>query len=588
MSGSDTLPAYLRFPSPGPLEPMGTLRWDGGHWLIEGDPQAVLMAKRLFPGARGRGSGVARFPDGRRLFGDLVWFLQRYPLEIADADRFEACHKAACDHAHERLAARTGPTPRPMPPATFTGEMKTFQSEGVGWLLREKRTLLADEMGLGKTVQALAGMATAQAWPALVVPPPHLVDHWLEKAQQFLDSAPARGGLFDTAAQDAALKIHRIEGLKPGDLPEAHIYVCHYLLLDAWKAVLRDIGLRLAAFDEIQELRNQKSMKYGAAAVISQPIEYVWGLSGTPIYNRGAEIWNVLNIVDYHCLGDYDGFTWEWCGRSGGEVVSDPAMLGRHLEREGLMLRRRKEDVLADLPEKRRVVQSVDSDDGVFGDLLAEAQQMARDAAELKDPFERGRLEGQALATLRRATGLGKVPAVIGFLRALMAAGEPTLCFAYHHQVFEALMMGLEEFKPVKITGKEGHAEKTASKAAFIRGDTDLCLMSLRAAAGLDGLQERARIVVFGELDWSPAVHSQGEDRAHRMGVRDSVLAYYLTTEDGTDPHMQDVLGLKVAQFQGLMGDAPESEQDKALAAERTSSHKKALLAMLRGEGGDG
>ena len=61
--------------------------------------------------------------------------------------------------------------------------------------------------------------------------------------------------------------------------------------------------------------------------------------------------------------------------------------------------------------------------------------------------------------------------------------------------------------------------------------------------------------MVFGELDWSPAVHSQAEDRAHRMGQKDSILCYYLVAPQGSDRDMQDALGLKVSQFVALMGD---------------------------------
>ena len=101
-----------------------------------------------------------------------------------------------------------------------------------------------------------------------------------------------------------------------------------------------------------------------------------------------------------------------------------------------------------------------------------------------------------------------------------------------------------------------------------MEGRTNLCAISLRAASGLN--LQRASCVVFGELDWSPAVHSQAEDRAHRMGQKDSILCYYLVAPQGSDRDMQDALGLKVSQFVALMGDkTPElsSVQDAQQAA---------------------
>jgi SWI/SNF-related matrix-associated actin-dependent regulator of chromatin subfamily A-like protein 1 len=115
-----------------------------------------------------------------------------------------------------------------------------------------------------------------------------------------------------------------------------------------------------------------------------------------------------------------------------------------------------------------------------------------------------------------------------------------------------------------------------------IKGDTNLCLISLRTATGIDGLQARARVVVFVELDWSPAVHRQAEDRAHRMGQRDSVLAYYLVTDLGTDPFVMMTLNLKASQFTGLMQDKGETDDDRRDADTAAKEHMASVLSMLR------
>ena len=109
-----------------------------------------------------------------------------------------------------------------------------------------------------------------------------------------------------------------------------------------------------------------------------------------------------------------------------------------------------------------------------------------------------------------------------------------------------------------------------------MEGRSSLCVISLRAAAGLN--LQRASCVVFGELDWSPAVHSQAEDRAHRMGQQDSILCYYLVAPQGSDRDMQDALGLKVSQFVQLMGDqAPDMEQTQR-AQQAARAHIGRLL----------
>ncbi len=134
------------------------------------------MAKRLFPGSDGRGNGIAKFPANRRTFADLVWFLQRWPLQIMSPDEFSDAYKETCDYVHQRQTLLDNPV-KASPDLVFKGQLRPFQEEGLSWMLTNQRTLLADEMGLGKTVQAISFLATDQAWPALVVVPPHLVSH---------------------------------------------------------------------------------------------------------------------------------------------------------------------------------------------------------------------------------------------------------------------------------------------------------------------------------------------------------------------------------------------------------------------------
>ena len=115
----------------------------------------------------------------------------------------------------------------------------------------------------------------------------------------------------------------------------------------------------------------------------------------------------------------------------------------------------------------------------------------------------------------------------------------------------------------------------------FMLGKTDLCVISLRAASGLN--LQRATCVVFGELDWSPAVHSQAEDRAHRIGQKDSLLCYYLVSPRGSDQDMQEALGLKVSQFQLLMGDSAETQARSQAGANYARQHvEKLVLKMNR------
>ncbi|MBO5502357.1 MAG: SWF/SNF helicase family protein, partial [Clostridia bacterium] len=179
----------------------------------------------------------------------------------------------------------------------------------------------------------------------------------------------------------------------------------------------------------------------------------------------------------------------------------------------------------------------------------------------------------------RQATGVAKAPSVAQFVRALLEADEKVLLFAHHHQVMDIYKKELHSFSPAFITGRETPAMKERAVERFMTGRTNLCCISLRAASGLN--LQRASCVVFGELDWSPAVHSQAEDRAHRMGQTDSILCYYLVSASGSDQEMQDALGLKVSQFVGLMGDTPQSQADALMAAQEARQYVEKLVQRL-------
>lgn len=567
MTDEGKLPGYLQdAPQTGHL--YGTLSYNRRSkcWTIKGEPCVTEMAARLFPGSERR-RGEARFTANRRIIGDVNWLMMRYPLEIAPRDRelWKNALAQAREHVLLRMNAEKLPCRSTPPEGTFEGELREFQKEGLSFLLANPRTLLADEMGLGKTVQALACLAAAKEFPALIVVPPHLLRNWQTEITRFLrlEGKPAR--------------VCVLTGLKPYQPPEADVYIIHYLLLRGWKQALPQMGFKAVVFDEIQELRHGGTEKYSAASLLAEECERVIGLSGTPIYNKGSEIWNVVNILDYHCLGDWESFTRAWCDGYGNHLVRNPALLGEHLRREGLILRRTKEEVLAELPPKRRLVQEIDSDDKVYRELMRPVMdQLGSLLALHPDAKERALLEEQVGRGERQATGVAKAPFVAAFVRALEDSGEKVLLFAHHHAVMDIYRKELAAYHPVFITGRESTGQKEEAVARFMEGKTNLCVISLRAASGLN--LQRASCVVFGELDWSPAVHSQAEDRAHRMGQKDSILCYYLVAPQGSDRDMQDALGLKVSQFVALMGDqTPElsSVQDAQKAAK---AHIEAML----------
>ena len=565
-------PAYLR-DAPPTRRTYGILSYNRKSkcWIIRGEPCVTELAKRLFPGCEGRGRGVARFTAHRRIIGDLNWLMLRYPLQVKESDRarWEGALEEAREYAVRREQALSMPETATPPAETFAGELLPFQKQGLGFLLSTRRCLLADEMGLGKTVQALAFLATAAAYPAILVVPPHLIRNWQREVERFL-------------SPDGRLRVHVIKGLTPYALPEADIYIIHYLLLRGWKEVLPGMGFRTVIFDDMQELRSNGTGKYSAASLLSEACENCIGLSGTPIYNNGGEIWNVVNIIDFHFLGDWESFSREWCYGYNTAVVAKPELLGEYLRSEGLMLRRLKADVLAELAPKRRLVQEIDWDDAVYRELMAPVARQLQMLRATDDPSRRAIIEDAISQTQRQATGIAKAPFVCAFVRALVEGGEKVLLMAHHHAVMDIYKKELKVLNPKFITGRETDKQKDEAASAFMEGKTDLLCISLRSASGLN--LQRATCVVFGELDWSPAVHSQAEDRAHRIGQRDSLLCYYLVSPRGSDRDMQDALGLKVSQFVAIMGDSQPSREDQFIQQSEARERIRQLVRRIEAE----
>ncbi len=181
---------------------------------------------------------------------------------------------------------------------------------------------------------------------------------------------------------------------------------------------------------------------------------------------------------------------------------------------------------------------------------------------------------------LRQATGVAKAGFVADFVKLLVESGEKVVLYGWHLDVYAIWKERLADLKPAFYTGSESTPQKEESRRRFIAGETQVLIMSLRAGAGLDGLQGVCRNVVFGELDWSPMVHEQAIGRVHRDGQAEQVMAYFLVAEAGSDPIVADVLGLKKSQIRGIL-DLEAQLEHVDTAGDRMKKLARALLLRL-------
>lgn len=156
--------------------------------------------------------------------------------------------------------------------------------------------------------------------------------------------------------------------------------------------------------------------------------------------------------------------------------------------------------------------------------------------------------------------------------------------FTVVHNCYAIWREKLADLEPAFFTGQESVPQKEEAKRRFLAGESKVLIMSLRAGAGIDGLQGRARTVVFGELDWSPGVHEQAIGRIHRDGQKEPVVAYFLVADDGSDPVIADILGLKREQIEGLRDPNGELFEPRADAGNHVVKLAQDFLARHGGK----
>lgn len=155
--------------------------------------------------------------------------------------------------------------------------------------------------------------------------------------------------------------------------------------------------------------------------------------------------------------------------------------------------------------------------------------------------------------------------------------------FTVVHNCYDLWAERLAPLRVGRFTGQETPMQKRQTAESFVRGELDVLMISLRAGAGLDGLQQAARVVVFGELDWSPGVHEQVIGRLHRDGQPDPVVAYYLVADSGSDPVVAQVLGVKRQQAFGVVD--PTGREEKLFAGAQEDRARQLAEAWLERAG---
>jgi hypothetical protein len=345
------------------------------------------------------------------------------------------------------------------------------------------------------------------------------------------------------------------------------------------------MGHGLVAGDEGQELRRGEDSERGKAARgLFQAGAYRLLCTATPSYNYAEEWWNVLSYVRPEVLGELATFKAEWChvNHKGKWVLNDPRAFGTYLREQHAIIRKRKAR-----DRVNRVVRHVPYD-GEGREVMEHMACQLAIKASTGTFHERGEAARALDLLARQETGIAKAKAVAQVVRAIVEGGHAVILSGHHLSVYRIWMEELADLKPAKFTGAETQRQKGEAIRRFLDGETDLFILANRAGRGLDGLQERCRYVVIGELDWSGEIHHQVIGRADRDGSlvdddpKGTIEALFLVTDEGSDPVMLDVVGTKSSMSRGVLDpDAPvETRRSDETGLQKLVEH---YLAKARG-----
>jgi SWI/SNF-related matrix-associated actin-dependent regulator of chromatin subfamily A-like protein 1 len=425
--------------------------------------------------------------------------------------------------------------------------------EGTG---NARGALLADEMGTGKTIVAIAAANTLGFRRILVICPANLRETWVSEIRAWQTLGHLVIPVKATSQYDSTFLASITSGW----------VVINYDILGRHPEI-KALPWDLLICDESHLLKNFKARrtceifggKYRGKWIEPIPVAKALLLSGTPILNRPDELYPQISYLDRTNWPTFKGFVEQYYAADASvdderRVTGEPRNLDELQSklRNTIMVRQLKCDVL-DLPPKvyeEKWLDHPQPSDALPDWLRDKRQQIAitqrklRKAQSRADRHELLERLNQLLEDVRYEVGVAKFNDVLAYL---MQLTEKTLVFAYHHEIIEGLATALRGAGRDVVTFTGRTRDPTAVVQHFQESPDCLFFIGNIRAAGIGITLTAACHVVFAELDWTPAVHHQAEDRAHRIGQSEQVkvVTFILDDENATDQQIYRLLKTK-------------------------------------------
>ena len=418
----------------------------------------------------------------------------------------------------------------------INGELRSYQIDGVKWLnVLYKYSLggiLADDMGLGKTIETIAFInSIKQDKPILIVSPKSLVFNWVSEFNKFAKDIPVFAIIGTVEERKKIIK--KIKNDKFG------VYFISYDSLRNEFENLTDITFDMCILDEAQFIKNMHAKKTGAVKQINAL--HTIALTGTPIENNIYDLWSIFDFLMPHYLLDYEDFKDSYeHNEEYYEIVRDKVA--------PFILRRRKEDVLKDLPEKYEVIITTE---------MSQEQRKLYDAFRLQAKEQLKSSEGgskimEVLSIITRLRQIcvdpstfvdnfvgesGKITALKDIIQDKMKEGHRFLIFSQFVSALNIVKDEIEKMgiKYYMITGDTSAKERLRICNDFNK-DEDYKIVLISLKAGGTGLNlVGADVVIHLDPWWNYSAESQASDRAHRIGQTRTVEVIKLIAENSIE-----------------------------------------------------
>ncbi|KAM1742063.1 hypothetical protein ACFX12_012104 [Malus domestica] len=475
-------------------------------------------------------------------------------------------------------------------PRCIESKLLAFQREGVRFILQHGgRALLADEMGLGKTLQAIAfASCVRDCWPVLIITPSSLRLQWASMIQQWLNIPSSDilvvlsqcGGSnksgFTIVSSNAKGTIH-LDGL---------FNIISYDVVPKIQNLLMASEFKVVIADESHFLKNAQAKRTSASLPVIKRAQYAILLSGTPALSRPIELFKQLealypdvykSVHEYgnrYCKGGTFGLYQGACNHE--EL--------HNLMKATVMIRRLKNDVLSELPVKRRQQVFLDLAEKDMKQINAffrelEVVKGKIKACQSKEEVDSLKFtEKNLINKIYTDSAEAKIPTVLDYLGTVMEAGCKFLVFAHHQSMIDSIYQFLLKKKVgcIRIDGSIPTVARQAYVTEFQEKDSIKAAVLSIKAGGVGLTLTAASTVIFAELSWTPGDLIQAEDRAHRIGQVSSVNIYYLLANDTVDDIIWDVVQSKLENL-GQMLDGHENTMEVAASQPRSSPAKQKL-----------